>query len=211
MRIRNCDWTPHKKEYSFDVEKCCNVEIHCAGTGDLLVIGSGDTNTNVPLKAGSGYLHFKANLDGFSSVTVIGKEFGLLLKVNGMKAGEPLDDLPPPTPVPPRNLLQKMRQHARQQIGVMREAAMNDTAFPGHELDDDSPDEFEEEAVARIKREQKERKEAHDSNAENSGSVRNTGEPGDRTGGNTGDTKSGQDQGTSEVVEDAGKGGESDQ
>lgn len=64
---------------------------------------------------------------------------------------EPLDDRPLPELKQATNLLARMRQEFRQQLGVTREHFLNDTGIPGYEIDDDDPGLFEEEITATAK------------------------------------------------------------
>lgn len=62
------------------------------------------------------------------------------------QAGEPAHDLPAFVPDLSNNPLKALRDRIRREMGVQREAfeLLQDTDFPGYEIDDDEPDYFEE-------------------------------------------------------------------
>lgn len=150
MKINASEWSSHVKSVKIPVPPKCNIHVLAAGEGELMLIGHAiDEEVGSPiLHSVTERLHLKANIEGFAAIEITGKRFGLQLSVNGTQLGEKLDKLPPPVKPEPRNLIAKMREKYRQEMGSQREAfAQNDTGQPGHELDDDAPGIFEEDEL----------------------------------------------------------------
>lgn len=105
-------------------------------------------------------LHAKAIvLENVESIKIKadGKKMSAAFAMTDLTVGEQIDDQLPPPPAASNNLLAQIREKVRREMGVTREnfLLVNDTGYPGYELDDDEPELFEEElsAVAKAKAE----------------------------------------------------------
>lgn len=109
-------------------------------------------------------LHAKAVvLEKVDKITVKadGKKMSAAFAMTDLTIGEQVDDELPPPPPAGNNLLAQIREKVRREMGVTREnfLLMNDTGFPGYELEDDDPALFEEELAAAAKAEAQKEKE----------------------------------------------------
>lgn len=124
-------------------------------TGGMVSIADDETGEITPI------MHFKPG-ELFSRAIVVKKGTELIFEPSGKKPislavdirplmkGEMQDFNPPPEPPEANNLLAKIREKVRKEMGVTRESFLlqNDTGYPGHEIDDEEPSLFEEEMAA---------------------------------------------------------------
>lgn len=98
----------------------------------------------------------KRVLRGFTDLTFTsadGEAFVLWMRQRALQEGEPIDDAPPPPLPVEQNYFAAIRERVRRELGVTRESFLTrDTVQPGHELDDDQPDLFEEELAEHARR-----------------------------------------------------------
>lgn len=94
---------------------------------------------------------------GLSAITLRGTNakapYTASVEIREGKARETIPDLPLPERQTPNNLLARMRQEFRQQLGFTREHFINDTGLSGYEIEDDEELMFEEELVAKAQQE----------------------------------------------------------
>lgn len=63
------------------------------------------------------------------------------ISIANRQTHEPYDHNPPPVKDPPKNIMQKIRQKVKNEMGSQRESFLqNDTPFQGYEIPDEEPD-----------------------------------------------------------------------
>lgn len=145
MKLNAFHWSAHKGGYKIPTPERFTAEITVAGVGELLLVGHTEDGS-VILHSDLNRLYIRANFEGFQALEIRGKEFGCKIKLDGVELGEELDQAPPPARKQPTNLLQKLREKARQEMGYRREQFLeNNTGLPGYE---DDIELFEEDEIA---------------------------------------------------------------
>lgn len=133
MKINAFHWSSHKTSYKIPVAEKFTGEITAAGVGEILLVGHTEDGP-VILHSDLNRLYIRSMFEGFSHLELKAKEFGCRIKLDGIELGEALDNAPPPPRKEPTNILQKLRQKAREEMGFRREAFLaNDTGRPGYE------------------------------------------------------------------------------
>lgn len=153
MKIISNQWSAHKKSVKIPIPIKCNVNLTIAAIGAIAIYGHSDEH-KLLIASAENELHTRPNLEGFNSLEITAKEFGLRISVNGTQVGEHLDDAPPPVKPRPQTLVGRMHARAKETMAVQREAFENNTQRPGYEIDDDEPMEFEEDEAQRLIAEQ---------------------------------------------------------
>lgn len=153
MKILADSWSPHKGSYKFPIFFKATIECRIAGVGEILVYGHPKADEDNPkpilLYSQNNHLYIRDFLEGFEALEIKAKEFGCMVKLDGVEIGESMNAEPAIQPPPAKNLLQKMRNKMREEMGVQREVFLNNTGRPGYEVDDDDDDEiFEEHIIA---------------------------------------------------------------
>ena len=94
------------------------------------------------------------NIGGYTGLHIKQKSPNpIVVSIQDIEIEEPHDDLPPPAPAEPDNVLARLRETVRREMGVQREAFLEaDPGFTGYEIDDDDPGEFEEEILDDLER-----------------------------------------------------------
>ena len=99
----------------------------------------------------------KFRLDGYVQLHLNAEsEFGYQVVVRELAQTEKLNNDPPPQPIPETNILQRIRQRAAQEAGVLRENFLeNDTGLQGYEISDEDDGAFEEQKLAKLQADKK--------------------------------------------------------
>lgn len=167
-KLNETDWHVGSEEARLKVapKETVNLEVHGHALQLALINSSGEP---VPVETGNS-IHFRATLSGWSEILITGQgNFGFRMHSRNRQVTEPLDELPAPIPAEPSNLLAKMRQRVRQEMGPLHEAfAERDVELPGYEVPDDYPEMFEETEHQIINETKKRKKDAANNRSDTS-------------------------------------------
>jgi len=150
-KITANSWQPVDKEMQIisGPDGNCNLHINAATPGEITLSGINMEGEVICLYSEPRQLHIKNNFEGFDHFLLkMTKPGGAQIIVNGKETGEPMNHEPPPAPIETNNIIARMRETARQQMGITREAFLeNDTGLPGYENEPDYTFEEEEHAI----------------------------------------------------------------
>lgn len=149
LKIHADDWFAFKGESVFDLQPSTYVDLTVSCTKPIRVELVDTDGQVVPIwHGGSG--RFRAQVKGFTKMILNAPvEAGACLKIDDRQIEEPHSKDPTvPEYLEAANLLQRIRQEVRRQMGAAREAfAERDVDLPGYEIDEDD-DLFEEDMLA---------------------------------------------------------------
>lgn len=102
------------------------------------------------------------NLEGFEALQLkSSKTFGYHIGIKQRQEVEPTDNEAPPPVTESGNVLKRMRDKVRSELGITREAFLTrDIDLPGYEFDDEEDVMFEEDEIALAKQQKKEKQDA---------------------------------------------------
>lgn len=154
MKMINAnDWLRIEKEHQQKLSPKSKIELRAAGIEQVVAIVVDMAGNEIPV-ANDYNLSLSTSLAGFCVIKLQSKKpFGLYLKVIESQLDEPRHDEPAPKRDNTNNLLARMREKVRQELGVTREAfAERDIDLPGYEISEDDEGDFEEEMAERAAR-----------------------------------------------------------
>lgn len=157
-KYKASQWRSYVKSTKGLLPPSANLLVAAAGTDVIVLTVINGDGEPVIVATGAGALYFRSSVVGWREYEVSSKKpFGACIEVNGTQTEEyndPEEEVPPRAE--PANLLQKMREEVRREMGHSRENFLeDDTGLPNYEGDDDMMFEEDEAAAMVAQREGK--------------------------------------------------------
>lgn len=146
-KLNAAEWQTDKKELSYDLYEKSWVDAQVNSEGMVKVYVVTADGVEHLVAANNGNLKFSSSIAGSVKLTFKGdRSISARCQIVPEQIDEPRHDMPPFIPDTSNNPLKQIRDRVRREMGVMREAfeLLSDTGYPGYELEDEVPDEFEE-------------------------------------------------------------------
>lgn len=165
-KIVSKEIAPGKGAVKLDVPDYCTVRLQASSLTGLSVYGiMPDGSESLLGILRPGFDRLALRLQHFEHVAIRAPEakaeFAYTMTCRELQKGETIDDLPPPAPTQPSNVLARIRNEVRRQMGAQREGFLDfvpEDRLPGYELPDDVEPLFEEEEAAIAAQQAKEAK-----------------------------------------------------
>ncbi len=127
------------------------LHINAATAGSITLSGITPDGEPHVLYSVDKQLHVKNTIEGYTKFHLqMTKDGSADITANDRQITEPMDREPAPLPIEQNNIIARMRQEAKQQMGIQREAFLdNDTGLPGYETEADYTFEEEEAEISR--------------------------------------------------------------
>lgn len=150
-QINTSDYIQIMEAHQWDLDGRSLVSVMASGENPVILELMTEEKEKIIVAAGQ-QLNFRRGIDGFTALILRSvSPFGAKVEVRSQTPKEPFNPQPIPEPERPQNILQKIRHRVRQESGAQREQFLESRRYSPYELEEETPDEFEEDIYERSK------------------------------------------------------------